>query len=315
MEHPLGFAVLTFLALMVVMTWAAYRLFYKPSRFLKQLGNPVIGNDRRHGIDVDVEPEASTIVTVLHQIGAHVPSSESETADLRTQLIRAGYRSENAPTVLYGLKIVAVLAMLVPSIMLESRMPPNPAMKLALMASGVAAGWILPRFVLQKKVAKRQDIIRLSLPDALDLMVVSVEAGLGLDQAIQHVGRELQESHPELSEELSLITLEMRAGKRRCDALRNLAERTGEPEIRKLTAILIQNDRFGTSMGESLRSHSDFLRVRRRQEAEERAAKVGVKLVFPIFFFILPSMLIVAAGPGILQIFKNLFPMMGQFGQ
>jgi tight adherence protein C len=183
------------------------------------------------------------------------------------------------------------------------------------MASGVAAGWILPRFVLQKKVAKRQDIIRLSLPDALDLMVVSVEAGLGLDQAIQHVGRELQESHPELSEELSLITLEMRAGKRRCDALRNLAERTGEPEIRKLTAILIQNDRFGTSMGESLRSHSDFLRVRRRQEAEERAAKVGVKLVFPIFFFILPSMLIVAAGPGILQIFKNLFPMMGQFGQ
>ena len=86
MEHPLGFAVLTFLALMIVMTWAAYRLFYKPSRFLKQLGNPVIGNDRRHGIDVDVEPEASTIVTVLHQIGAHVPSSETETADLRTQL-------------------------------------------------------------------------------------------------------------------------------------------------------------------------------------------------------------------------------------
>ena len=251
---------------------------------------------------------------MLHQIGSHVPSSEAEAADLRTQLIRAGYRSENAPTVLYGLKIVAVLAMLVPCIMLEADMPPNPVMKLALMASGVAAGWILPRFVLEKKVAKRQNIIRLSLPDALDLMVVSVEAGLGLDQAIQHVGRELQESHPELSEDLSLVTLEMRAGKRRSDALRNLAERTGEPEIRKLVAILIQNDRFGTSMGESLRNHSDFLRVRRRQEAEERAGKVGVKLVFPIFFFILPSMLIVAAGPGILQIFKYLFPMMKQIG-
>src|ERR1035438_146103 len=116
-------------------------------------------------------------------------------------------------------------------------------------SAGLAAGWILPRFVLKKKVAKRQDIIRLSLPDALDLMVVSVEAGLGLDQAIQHVGHELQESHPELSEDLSLITLEIRAGKRRCDALRNLAERTGEPEIRKLVAILLQNDRFGTSMG------------------------------------------------------------------
>ena len=275
MEHPLGFAFLTFLALMIVMTWAAYRLFYKPGRFLKQLGNPVIGDDRRSGIAIDAEPQASTLVTMLHQLGARVPSSEAETADLRTQLIRAGYRSENAPTVLYGLKIVAVMAMLVPCIMLESRMPENPMMKLALMASGVAAGWILPRFVLEKKVAKRQNIIRLSLPDALDLMVVSVEAGLGLDQAIQHVGRELQESHPELSDDLSLITLEMRAGKRRSDALRNLAHRTGEPEIQKLVAILIQNDRFGTSMGESLRSHSDFMRTRRRQEAEERAGKVG----------------------------------------
>jgi len=141
-------------------------------------------------------------------------------------------------------------------------------------------------------------------------MVVSIEAGLGLDMAMQHVARELQLSHPELSEEMTLVTLEMRAGKRRADALRNFAERTGESEIRKLIAILIQSDRFGTSMGESLRTHSDFLRTRRRQEAEERAGKVGVKLVFPISFFILPSMLCVAAGPGILQIVKYLFPMM-----
>jgi tight adherence protein C len=147
------------------------------------------------------------------------------------------------------------------------------------------------------------------------MMVVAVEAGLGLDQAIQHVAREIQISHKELSEELSLVTLEMRAGKRRAEALRNLSERTGEPELQKLIAILIQTDRFGTSMGESLRSHSDFLRVRRRQEAEERANKVGVKLVFPIFFFILPSMLVVAAGPGLLQVFKFLFPMMRNFGQ
>jgi tight adherence protein C len=152
--------------------------------------------------------------------------------------------------------------------------------------------------------------LRLALPDGLDLMVVSVEAGLGLDQAVQNVGRELAVAHPELSEELSLVTLEMRAGKRRAEALRNLAVRTGEPELRKLTAILIQSDRFGTSMADALRTHSEFMRVRRRQEAEERAAKVGVKLVFPIFFFILPSILVVAAGPGILQVFKYLFPMM-----
>jgi tight adherence protein C len=174
-------------------------------------------------------------------------------------------------------------------------------------------GYYFPGFMLDKKIAKRQDTLRLSLPDALDMMVVSVEAGLGLDQAIQHVGRELQMTHKELSEELSLVNLEMRAGKRRSEALRNLAERTGEPELQKLVAVLVQTDRFGTSIGDSLRAHSDFLRVKRRQEAEERAGKVGVKLVFPIFFFILPAMLVVAAGPGLLQVFKYLFPLMKQF--
>jgi tight adherence protein C len=312
MENPIIFSVCAFLMLMLLISWVGYRIFYKPGRMLKQLGRPVITSNRI--TDDTGEPEASTLVTVLQQIGSRMPSSEAESATLRNNLIRAGFRSETAAPVFYGLRIVCTLAMLVVSMSMEPRMPPNPVMKLALLASGCAAGWVLPRFFLEKKVAKRQLIIKLSLPDALDLLVVSVEAGLGLDQAIQHVAKELQVSHPELSEEMALVTLEMRAGKRRSEALRNFAERTGEPEIKKLVAILIQNDRFGTSMGESLRNHSDFLRTRRRQEAEERAGKVGVKLVFPIFFFILPSMLIVAAGPGILQIFKYLFPMMKTIG-
>ena len=313
MESPILFSVCAFLMLMVLLTWVGYRIFYKPGKMLKQLGRPVITTQRVVD-DTGDEPAASTLVTVLHQIGSRIPSSEAESANLRSDLIRAGFRSESAAPVFYGLRIVTTLLMLALSLMLEPKMPPNPVMKVALLFSGCAAGWILPRFFLEKKVAKRQLIVKLSLPDALDLLVVSVEAGLGLDQAIQHVARELQVSHPQLSEEMSLVTLEMRAGKRRSEALRNFAERTGEPEIKKLVAILIQNDRFGTSMGESLRNHSDFLRTRRRQEAEERAGKVGVKLVFPIFFFILPSMLIVAAGPGILQIFKYLFPMMKSIG-
>jgi tight adherence protein C len=312
MDSPILFSSCAFLMLMVLLTWVGYRIFYKPGKMLRQLGRPVITHNRL--VEDGGEPEASTLVTVLHQIGSKIPSSETETAALRTELIRAGFRAEGAATVFYGLRIVTTLVMLALSVMLEPKMPPNPIMKVALLVSGCAAGWILPRFFLEKKVAKRQLIVKLSLPDALDLLVVSVEAGLGLDQAIQHVARELQVSHPQLSEEMSLVTLEMRAGKRRSEALRNFAERTGEPEIQKLVAILIQNDRFGTSMGESLRNHSDFLRTRRRQEAEERAGKVGVKLVFPIFFFILPSMLIVAAGPGILQIFKYLFPMMRSIG-
>jgi len=174
-------------------------------------------------------------------------------------------------------------------------------------------GFILPNFMLEKRIKKRLTTLRLALPDALDLMVIAVEAGLGLDQAIQYVANELRNAHKELTEEFMLTNLEIRAGKRRSDALKNLGERSGEPELRKLTAILIQNDRFGTSVAESLRQHSDHLRVRRRQEAEERAAKVGVKLVFPIFFFILPAMMLVCAGPGVLGVVKYLLPLMKGF--
>ena len=314
MEHPFLFAVSAFLMLMTLISWVGYRLIYKPGKFMRQLGRPVIITDSQRLMDASGETEPSTLVTFLQGLGTRVPSSEAEVTTLKADLIRAGFRSENALPVFYGVRIIVTLLMLLLCIIMESKMPPNPVMKLGLMASGIGAGWVLPRFFLEKKVAKRQETLRLSLPDALDLLVVSIEAGLGLDQAIQHVARELHASHPELSDEMSLVTLEMRHGKRRSEALRNFAERTGEAEFRKLVAILIQNDRFGTSMGESLRTHSDFLRVRRRQEAEERAGKVGVKLVFPIFFFILPSMLVVAAGPGLLQVFKYLFPMMKTIG-
>jgi tight adherence protein C len=314
MENPVLFSICAFSMLMLILTWVGYRLIYKPGKFMRQLGAPVITADSRRMVADGGEPEASTIVTLLQQLGSRVPSSDTEVAALKMDLIRAGFRGDTALPVFYGVRIVGTLVMLFFCIMLEGRMPPNPVLKVGLMVSGAAAGWVLPRFLLEKKVGKRQEELRLSLPDALDLMVVSIEAGLGLDQAIQHVAKELGPSHPQLSEEMSLVTLEMRAGKRRSEALRNFAERTGEAEFRKLVAILIQNDRFGTSMGESLRTHSDFMRTRRRQDAEERAGKVGVKLVFPIFFFILPSMLVVAAGPGILQIFKYLFPMMKTLG-
>jgi tight adherence protein C len=314
MNHPILFSICAFLMLMLLLSWVGYRLIYRPGRFMRQLGTPVISDTKGKIMEEGAEPASSSLVTLLHQIGTRVPSSDAEVATLKMDLVRAGFRGENTLPVFYGLRIIATLMMLFFCVMLESKMPPNPVLKLGLMASGIGAGWVLPRFVLEKKVAARQEILRLSLPDALDLMVVSIEAGLGLDQAIQHVAKELGASHPQLSEEMQLVTLEMRAGKRRSEALRNFAERTGESEFRKLVAILIQNDRFGTSMGESLRTHSDFMRTRRRQEAEERAGKVGVKLVFPIFFFILPSMLVVAAGPGILQIFKYLFPMMKQIG-
>jgi tight adherence protein C len=310
MEHPILFSACAFLMLMVLMSWVGYRLAYKPGRFMRQLGTPVISGEYAGGMAEEPGAQPKPLVTFLQQIGSKVPASEADVATLRTDLIRAGYRSEHALAVFFGIRIVSTLTMLVICLMMTARLENIGVLGVAVVGFGCVAGWILPRMFLERRVKGRQETVRLSLPDALDLLVVSIEAGLGLDMAMQHVARELQVTHPELSEDLSLVTLEMRAGKRRSDALRNFAERTGEPEVRKLVAILIQSDRFGTSMGESLRTHSDFMRTKRRQDAEERANKVGVKLVFPIFFFILPSMLTVAAGPGVLQIVKDLFPMM-----
>ena len=313
MDTSLPLSICLFLMLMMGITWLGYRRVCRPGRMLRQLGAPVITASERF-IAANPEYQGSTVVSVLKRLGGFVPVSDFDQGAVKQDLLQAGFRSENAIAVFYGLKIVATLVFLALALMLQGSMPNNPVLRVVLLVSGAGAGWILPGFFLEKKIKKRHEILRLSLPDALDMLVVSVEAGLGIDQAIQHVAREVQISHKTLSDELSLVNLEMRAGKRRAEALRNLADRTGEAEVRKLVAILIQNDRFGTSMGESLRTHSDFLRSRRRQEAEERAGKVGVKLVFPIFFFILPSMLVVAAGPGLLQVFKYLFPMMRKVG-
>jgi len=244
-----------------------------------------------------------------------VPVSPEDASLARRQLMAAGFRSDLAVQVYFGLKIVMCAGLLVAAFLLRNQLTSNAVLRIVLVAGGGALGFFGPNLVVDHLVTRRHEKLRFSLPDALDLMVVCMEAGLGLDQATVNVSRELQITHPEISEEFGLVSLEMRAGKRRSEALKDLASRTGEAELRKLVATLVQADRFGTSIADSLRTHADFMRVRRRQEAEERAAKVGVKLVFPIFFFIMPAMLVVAAGPGLLMLFKNLFPMMQGIGR
>jgi len=303
-------SVVLFMALMGVISYYGYRSYARPGRFYERLGGPVVNPD---GDSLtNLTPEVGWVVRVIQQVGERVPISPDDAGATRRDLIMAGYRSDRTLTVFNGIKITLTVVLTILAFSIRGEIS-NPVLRIVSIGFAGFMGYFLPGYVLDKKIVKRQDTLKLALPDALDMLVVSVEAGLGLDQALQHVGRELQLSHKELSDELSLVNLEMRAGKRRSEALRNLAERTGESELQKLVAILVQTDRFGTSMGDSLRSHSEFLRVRRRQEAEERAGKVGVKLVFPIFFFILPAMLVVAAGPGLLQVFKYLFPMMKSF--
>jgi tight adherence protein C len=157
---------------------------------------------------------------------------------------------------------------------------------------------------------RRQKQIEKALPNALDLMVVSVESGLGLDQAIVQVANELAYAYPAIAEEFMMVNLELKAGKRRVEALRNLAQRAGVECLKKLVAVLIQADRFGTGIAQSLRGHSEYMRVQSRQKAEEAAAKLGVKLVFPIFFCILPSLFVVTVGPIAVRIVRDLLPMM-----
>jgi tight adherence protein C len=228
-------------------------------------------------------------------------------------LIAAGFRNDNAVWIYFGLRALTVITLLGLALIFRTSVTSNPILGIVFPIAAGVAGWFGPSFFLDYMVSARQQRIREGLPDTLDLIVVCVEAGLALDQAMQHVSRELMDVHPDISREVELVNLEIRGGKRRAEALRGLADRTGEPELSKLVAVMIQTDRFGTSIADSLRTHSDFMRVRRRQEAEERAAKVGVKLVFPIFFLILPAMLIVVAGPGLLQVFKYLFPLMQNF--
>ncbi|MBZ5577212.1 MAG: type II secretion system F family protein [Acidobacteriia bacterium] len=298
-----------FLLLTSGITYFGYRVYSRPGRVQERLADVgtinVLGEPKPEG-------EGELLVRVIHHLGAAVPVSPSEVSESRRYLIAGGFRTDRAVSVFYGIKVISCVVLLVGAFFLHL-FTGNPMLRVLVLAFAAYIGWQFPRMVLEHMIKRRQERLRLSLPDALDLMVVCVEAGLGLDQAFVSVTRELQETHREISAEFGLVNLEMRAGKRRADALHNLAERTGEDEVHKLVAILIQADRFGTSISESLRTHADFLRIRRRQQAEERAGKVGVKLVFPIFFCILPAMLIVTAGPGILQIVKYLFPMMKQF--
>jgi tight adherence protein C len=309
---PILLASFLFILLTGVITAYGYRAYIRPARIYDRVGS--VADAAVETETVSVKPR-DVVVRVIEQIGDQIPLSPGDLTVAKRELVMAGFRAEGAIRIFFGIKVLFCIVMFLFSLTVHRHVTDNPVLRIVFLIAGTGLGYYVPSIYLERLVKKRQLLLRLALPDALDMMVVSVEAGLGLDQAMQYVAREIEESHPELSDELSLVGLEMRAGKRRAESLRNLAERTGEEELKKLVAILVQTDRFGTSMGDSLRTHSDFMRLRRKQEAEERAAKVGVKLVFPIFLFILPSMLIVAVGPAVLQLFQELFPMMQNFGK
>jgi tight adherence protein C len=240
----------------------------------------------------------------LKRVGKIAPRSPSEMGKLQQRLVAAGYRTNEALITFFGIRVALALALFA-ILGLPIIMRPN----IVLAMGGAALGYMLPAIVLARKAKQRGHRIRLSLPDALDLMVVSVEAGLGLDQAIQRVGVELAAAHPELSDELRLIGLELRAGKARSEAMHNLGARTNVDDVISLVAMLVQTDKFGTSVAQALRVHSQSLRTKRRQRAEEAAAKTGVKMVFPLVFCIFPALWVVTLGPAVIKFIEVLMPM------
>ena len=244
------------------------------------------------------------VIDTLKRLGNMAPRSEKEMGKLQQRLIVAGFRNSEAIVVFFGIRIGVALTAFA---LLATPVIRQPNLFVAL--SVCMVGYVVPGMVLARLAKRRQHRIRLGLPDALDLLVVGVEAGLGLDQAIQRVGHELAFAHPDLCSELRLINLEMRAGTARAEALHNLAERTGVDDVQSLVAMLVQTDKFGTSVSQSLRVHSETVRTKRRQRAEEAAAKTGVKLVFPLVFCIFPSIWVVTIGPAAIKFIQVIGPM------
>jgi tight adherence protein C len=239
---------------------------------------------------------------LLAKIGALLPVSPGARATrAQIMMMRAGYRSPEATLAIQGMRILTPIALVV-IVLIFGVYHSNPFFVFLFV---IVLGYMLPEMWLLWKIKKRQRKLRLALPDALDLMVICVEVGLGLDQSLLRVAQELRIVHPELSEELQMVNLEMRVGKTRLDALRELARRTGIDELKSLVAMLIQTERFGTSIAQSLRVFSDDMRTRRRQQAEEMSAKTTVKMVPPLVFFIFPALLVVILGPAIIALMRQ----------
>ncbi len=249
----------------------------------------------------------------IRSLGNRTKPKDEEISGLRVSLLQAGYRAQKAIFVFFGYRIF--LAVLFPAIFFMAKlffvrtMPSGTFMTIAVLLA--VAGYFLPNLWLKLKINSRQQKILEGFPDALDLMVVCVEAGMGLDAAINRVGEEMKLRNAVISEEFRLMGLELRAGKLRRDALKNLGMRTGLDEVNSLMTLLIQTDRFGTSIAQALRVHSDSMRTRRYQKAEEIAAKLPVKLVFPLILCIFPALFVVIVGPAIIKIFRVLLPALG----
>lgn len=255
-------------------------------------------------------PGTSAFVDVFRSIGEAFPNAKKEANPYRKKLSQAGYRWPSAVPAYYGIKCAAAAFFAglsgVASLTFSDDLTMIP---IAMLCAG-ALGWMIPDRVLTSRIRARAERVRTGLPAALDLLVLGLEAGQSLDQSIADTSRGLKFTHAELSAELAQLYLELRAGNSRADAFKDVAIRTNDVELRKLMNVLADSDRFGVTLAPSLRSHNKYLRTRFRQRAQEAARKIGVKLIFPVFFLIFPSVLLVTLGPAVIMMMTQLHNMM-----
>jgi tight adherence protein C len=313
MELPLIAASCTFLA--VIMLGTALYLYLERREVLgvwrRRIGEHIESQKAERPSGNILDAAQAQLQTLLEWFAKwNQPSNAEEAKATRRLLVAAGYRSRKAPILFIGSRLLLAVVLVTLFAMIPVKLLgfPSPLTLVSYYLILAACGYYAPSIWLKHMIAERQDALKRAIPDSLDLMVVCVEAGLGLDQAIARVGQEVSQTHPVLGDELNILSQELRTGVQRQTALRNLAHRSNLEEVRNLVALLVQTDRFGTSIGQALRVHSDSMRTARRLKAEELAAKLPVKLLFPLMFFIFPSMFIVTVGPACIKIAKILFP-------
>jgi tight adherence protein C len=292
----MGFVAFTFFVIFLLIASGGLLIFYREA-MLQRISAVVTPRAAQGGLVSRLQRRVS-VGSVVQRFERVLPKSQAEVSVVQQRLIRAGMRRDSAVKIFYGAKVVAPLFLCL-LVMVSGVSSIGPFFVYAL---ALGLGFLLPDFWLGRRIKKRQHRIRLGLPDVLDLLVICMEAGQSLDQATARTSEELERAQPEISDEIGVVVLEQRAGRARADAWKNFAQRTDVDSVRNLTAVLVQSEKFGTSIAKTLRVHADTLRTERRQQVEEEAAKTTVKLVFPLVFFIFPSIFLVALGPAVIVI-------------
>lgn len=302
----MGIAIVAFCVMFLLIASGGLLLFYREA-MLQRISDVINPNSKPKTLLSSIQDSGFSLGGMVGHFDSVLPKSQQEVSVVKQRLIRAGYRQEQAAKYFNGAKFLLPLVLCLIALVsgLGSLSP------FFVYAVCLGLGYLAPDFWLGRKIKQRQSKIRRGLPDVLDLLVICIEAGLSLDQGTVRTSEELIHAQPELCDELNVVVLEQRAGRPRQDTWKHMSDRVDVDCVRNLVSMLVQAEQFGTSIGKTLRTHSDTLRTQRIQQVEEQAAKTTIKLIFPLVFFIFPSLFLVVLGPAVLIMMDSFSKLFG----